>query len=189
MESLCDRTKAGRRSADATPVLRGVLAPNLSVLFVGFEPGPTDLRLRYHHARRNNQFWRLLAQSKLTSERLKPEQDVTLPKWGLGLLHAVSRRKPAGSRKTGRDLELVAPRLVDVVRSCPPRILAYVGKGVYLAAAGRSSAPWGWQATSLFQGLPDVVLPSPSGKVRLTFDAKLRYYEELARLARQSPPM
>lgn len=175
-------------AADVPTVLRGVLAANLTVLFLGFEPGPTDLILRHHHARRNNQFWRLLSQSQLTPERLKPEEDVALPKWGLGILHAVNRRKPAAGRETGSGIELVAPRLVDVVRSCPPKILAYVGKGVYLAAAGRPSAPWGWQATSLFQGLPDVVLPSPSGKVRMTFDAKLRYYEELARLARQSPP-
>ena len=170
------------------PVLRGVLGPNLKVLFVAFEPGPSDVRLRHHNARRNNQFWRLLHRSGLTLRQLSPEEDGRLPEWGLGLLSAVQRKASQGGRAGTEGIAAVAPALHDFVQRHPPRILAYTGKGVYLRAAARTSAHWGRQPVSIFEGVPDVVLPSPSGKVRMTFDAKLRYYRELAALVQQLAP-
>lgn len=145
------------------------MAPDLKIVFVAFEPGPADIRLRHHHARRNNQFWRLLAQSGLTPRRLEPKEDERLPDFGLGLLSVV----PRGSGPAGR-------RLTELVRRCPPRVLAFTGKGVYLAASGEKDAAWGPQAEGIFEGVADFVLPSPSGKARMTFAAKLHYYAELA---------
>ena len=155
------------------PVVRGVLAPGLDVLFVAFEPGPTDIRLGHHHARRNDLFWRLLTEAGLTPRQLSPEEDELLPAYGLGLKSVVGRR---GRGSAGLD---------DVVTLCQPRILAFTGKGVYLAASGRTVAPWGRQAESIYQGVPDFVLPSPSGKARMRFDDRLRYYRELAEAVRQ----
>ena len=163
------------------PVARGVLAPGLRVVFVGFEPGPTDLKSRHHHARRNNQFWRLLAESGLTPRQLLPEEDELLPQWGIGLINPVRRRAPGASGETAW-----APTLADLIVNCPPRVLAFTGKGVYLRASARTAAPWGRQSTSIFEGIPDLVVPSPSGKVRMTFAAKLRYYREVAALIRQT---
>ena len=170
---------------DSAPVETGVLAPGLSVVFVNFEPGPADLRLRHHHARRNNQFWRLLAESGLTPRRLRPEEDERLLEWGVGLINPVKRRAGRGREPAGTDLPATAPALSALMANCPPKVLAFTGKGVYLRASARTNASWGRQPFSLFEGVPDLVVPSPSGKVRMTFAAKLKYYQEVANLVRQ----
>ena len=59
-------------------------------------------------------------------------------------------------------------------------MIAYTGKSVHLVAAGRADAAWGLQQDRLFPPAKDVVVPSPSGLVRLSFASKLRYYSELA---------
>lgn len=177
--------RSGTQNDEPTPVERGVLAPELRVVFVAFEPGPTDVRLRHHHARRNNQFWRLLAEAGLTPRQLLPEEDEHLPRWGIGLINPVSRR-PAGVRgAVGSDISQVAPGLTELIAHFPPKVLAYTGKAVYLKASGRAAADWGRQPSTLFEGIPDLVVPSPSGRVRMTFAAKLRYYLEVAALVRQ----
>ena len=47
----------------------------------------------------------------------------------------------------------------ELVGRYGPKIAAYTGKGVYLAAAGRAQAPWGLQADRLFGSVGDFVLP------------------------------
>ena len=170
---------------DSTPVEAGILAPELRVVFVNFVPGLADLRLRHHHARRNNQFWRLLAESGLTPRRLLPEEDHHLLEWGIGLINAVRRRTAGGREPAGTDLSATAPALSALMANCPPKVLAFTGKGVYLQASARTNASWGRQPFSLFEGVPDLVVPSPSGKVRMTFAAKLQYYQEVADVVRQ----
>lgn len=169
---------------DASGPLPDILAEDLDVLFVGFNPGRRSGELRHHYAGRGNQFWRLLAESGLTPHLLAPEQDGTLPDYGLGSTNLVARMTPSAADLTRAELRAGLPRLAGIVARYCPRVLAYTGKGVYLAAAGLPDAPWGLQATGLFSGVMDVVIPSPSGLARLPFAEKRQHYADLAKLLR-----
>ena len=160
--------------------IRDVLGPGLAILIVGFNPGLRSGATGLHYAGRGNQFWRLLAESGLTPRLLRPDEGRLLPGLGLGLTNLVARPTASAADLAPGELRAGVPRLRGLVGRYGPRIVAYTGKGVYLAAAGRTQAPWGLQAERLFGDADDFVLPSPSGLVRLSFPEKLRWYRTLA---------
>lgn len=162
--------------------LPDIVAPGLDALFVGFNPGIRSGALGHHYAGRGNQFWRLLADSGLTPRPLRPEDDRRLPEFGLGSTNLVARATASAAELSRAELRGGVPRLRELVGRIRPRILAYTGKGVYLAASGLDRAEWGVQDTPLFEGIADVVLPSPSGLARLPFEEKLRWFREVRRL-------
>ena len=163
--------------------LGDILEVGLDVLFVGFNPGLRSGSLGHHYAGRGNQFWRLLAAAGLTPRLLKPEEDRLMPRWGLGSTNLVARATASAAELSRAELRGGVPRLAGIVRDYRPRVLAYTGKGVYLAAANRSEAEWGLQPEPLFEGVRDVVVPSPSGLARIPFEEKLRWYREVSRVA------
>ncbi len=171
-----------------TQPLPDILAPALKVLFVGFNPSPRSAELGHNYAGRGNQFWRLLAEAGMTPRLLTPEEDADLPQWGIGLTNLVARPTVGSDDLSHAELRAGVPRLRELVATQQPGIVAYTGKGVYLAASGKKSAPWGLQDGSLFAGVKDVVLPSPSGRVRLSFADKLGHYRALAALLDSRAP-
>ncbi len=164
--------------------IRDVLGPGLAILLVGFNPGLRSGATGHHYAGPGNQFWRLLAEAGLTPRLLRPDEGRLLPEFGLGLTNLVARPTASAADLAPGELRAGVPRLRELVGRYGPRIVAYTGKGVYLAAAGRAQAPWGLQADRLFGSVEDFVLPSPSGLVRLSFTEKLRWYSALAEHAR-----
>ncbi len=160
--------------------LPDVLGPDLAVLFVGFNPGLRSGALGHHYSGRGNQFWRLLAESGLTPRLLRCEEDGLLPGFGLGSTNLVARATASAAELSRAELRAGLPRLARIVAAVRPAILAHTGKGVYLAASGRPDAPWGVQDTSLFPGITDLVLPSPSGLARLPYAEKLHWFRALA---------
>lgn len=162
--------------------LPDILGPDLAVLFVGFNPGLRSASVIRHFAGRGNQFWRLLAAAGLTRGLLRPEDDFEAATAGLGLTNLVGRATASAAELSRAELRAGVPRVAEVARRCRPRVVAYAGKGVYLAAAGLDRAPWGLQPGSVFPPAADFVLPSPSGLARMLFDEKLRWYRELAEL-------
>jgi TDG/mug DNA glycosylase family protein len=168
--------------------LPDIVAPGLDCLFVGFNPGLRSGALGHHYAGRGNQFWRLLADAGLTPRLYRPEEDVTLPAIGLGSTNLVARATASAADLTRAELRGGVPRLARIVAFVRPRVLAYTGKGVYLAATGLSDAPWGVQDRGLFDGVADVVVPSPSGLARLPFEEKLHWFREVrAEIERRRP--
>lgn len=170
--------------------LPDIVAPGIAVLFVGFNPGLRSGALGHHYAGRGNQFWRLLAAARLTPRLLPAEQDHTLPSHGLGSTNLVMRATATAADLSRAELRAGVPRLRQIVEAIRPRILAYTGKGVYLAASGLADAPWGIRESGLFDGVLDIVVPSPSGLARMPFEDKLRWYrmvkEEADRLSPQA---
>lgn len=180
------RYQAPRPDVDSTMTesdspIPDIIAPGLDALFVGFNPGTRSGLLGHNYAGRGNQFWRLLAESGLTPRLLRPEEDRLLPEFGLGSTNLVARPTPSAADLSRAELRGGVPRLRALVARFQPRVVAYTGKGVYLAAANRDRAEWGVQPDSLFDGPVDVVLPSPSGLARLPFEEKLRWFREVKR--------
>ena len=167
---------------DSEGPIPDIIALGLSALFVGFNPGTRSGQLGHNYAGRGNQFWKLLAEAGLTPRLLRPEEDRLLPEFGLGSTNLVARATPSAADLSRAELRAGAPRLRALVAEFRPRVIAYTGKGVYLAAADRDRAEWGVQPDSLFDGPVDVVLPSPSGLARLPFSEKLRWFCEVKRV-------
>lgn len=165
-------------------ILPGTGDPALRLLIVGFNPSPRSASSGHHYAGRNNQFWRLLAAAGVTPRLLSPAEGDELTRWGVGATNLVARPTRGADELSRAELRAGVPRLKALAAAHRPRALAYSGKGVYLAAAGRARAPWGLQADSLVAGVADVVLPSPSGRVRMSFEAKLEHYRLLTRFLR-----
>ena len=99
--------------------------------------------------------------------------------YGLGSTNLVSRPTGTAAELSRGELRAGLPRLHGIVRECAVTVVAYTGKGVYLAGSGRSQAEWGLQHNNLFPHSLDFVLPSPSGLVRMQFDEKLVWYRKL----------
>ena len=159
-----------------------VLGEELKVLFVGFNPSPRSAEVGHHYAGRNNQFWRLLFESGLTPRLLEASEDRSLPSWGIGSTNLTPRATRGVDDLSASELRAGVPKLRKVVDSTRAKVIAYTGKGAYLAVAGKTAAPWGAQQERVFGKALDFVLPSPSGRVRLRFEDKLVFYRELAEL-------
>lgn len=164
-----------------------ILGPRLRVLFVGFNPSIRSGNTGHHYAGRGNQFWRLLASAGLTPRLLAPQEDRAMLQWQLGSTNLVARPTATAAELSRDELRAGVPRLRSVVQTTRTAVVAYTGKGVYLAAAARSSGEWGAQPCSLCAPALDFVLPSPSGLVRMSFDEKLRWYTALAQRVKDCP--
>jgi TDG/mug DNA glycosylase family protein len=162
--------------------LPDLLGPGVRLLFVGFNPSLRAARLGRYYAGRNNRFWDLLAAGGLTPRRLSFEEDHLLPAMGIGITDLVKRPTRAASDVTMAEFRAGVVRLRRLIGEIRPRVIAYNGKGVYLRAAGSGAAPWGEQATGIFPGVLDFVVPSPSGLARLPFAEKARWYAGLREL-------
>jgi TDG/mug DNA glycosylase family protein len=146
--------------------LADVLAPGLRVVLAGTAPRRPFLPHVHHYAGRGNLFWLLLHESGLTPERLRPEDDATLPRFGIGLIDLLKTREPD---EEGRLVDRYHPAaFVAKLRAARPGAVAFVSATAANAFArstgsrGLPPAPWGptpWQVA----GRPAFVLPGPSG--------------------------
>lgn len=181
--------RQGLRSHAARPLIWGwacvpewtpILRPGLQVVFVGFNPSPRAAEVGHYYAHPRNRFWELLSESGLTPRRLRAEEDVLLPTFGLGLTDVVDRPTPGAGDLSAAELReggaAVRQRLAGVL----PRWAAYTGRGVYRAVAGRQPGGYGPQRTETVPGVRDFVLPSPSGRSGLLWMDKVRWYRALA---------
>lgn len=68
-----------------------VLGKNLIVMFIGLNPGIATVKAGHAFAGPTNLFWKLLHSSQIvcTETRLRPEDDVTLQKWDVGITNLV----------------------------------------------------------------------------------------------------
>ncbi len=150
----------------------------LEILFVGFNPGLRSGEMGHHFAGKNNRFWKLLYTSELTPCLLQPEEESRLLEWRLGITNIVSRPTRQAAELTKEDYSVGREILKQKVEIYKPKIICYVGKGVYEKFSLRRNIPWGMQQENVVKGVLDYVAPSSSGLVRMKFEEQLRYYKE-----------
>ncbi len=139
-----------------------MIAPGLRVLFCGINPSLRSAEVGHHFARPGNRFWPALHGSGFTPRRLAPEEDATLPGYGLGITNLVARPTRAAAELTDAELRAGAAELEALVERYAPRMLAVVGIGAWRTAFGRPRAVLGPQQDTV-GGAPVWVLPNPSG--------------------------
>jgi len=111
-----------------------VLAPNLTVLFCGINPGFVSAAAAAHFANPRNDFWRLLHDAGFTPRLVDPQEQFEVPGFGIGLTNAALRTtKGSGDLRSG-DFAGSAERLYGIARDYGPRAIAFVGKEAYRGA-------------------------------------------------------
>ncbi len=139
-----------------------VLAPGLTVLFCGINPGLYTAAIGHHFGRPGNRFWPALHASGFTPRLLDPGEEQELLPLGLGITNVVARATAAADELTAREVVAGGRILETKVREFAPRYLAVLGIGAYRTAFARPNATVGLQPDAL--GDTRVwVLPNPSG--------------------------
>ncbi len=158
-----------------------MLAPGLTVVFCGINPGRFSDAAQAHFANPRNDFWRLLAAAELTPRQLDPSEQFELIAFGIGVTNAAYRTTPGSGDLRAADFAESPERLEAMARELHPRMIAFVGKEAYRGAF-RERPEHGLQArrlaeTALF------VLPSTSpANAAVPWEERLRWFRALKAL-------
>ena len=160
-------------------LLPDVVAPGLTVLFSGINPGLVSAWSGHHFARPGNRFWPALHRSGFTPRQLRPDEQEQLLELGLGITNVVARATARADELTSEELLTGGELLGRKVLALEPAWLAVVGVTAYRTAFAEPRARIGSQERRI--GRTRVwVLPNPSGLNAHYTPATLA--EEFARL-------
>lgn len=162
-----------------------VIAPNLRILFIGFNPGVRSAETGHHFAGHSNRFWKLLHAAGLTPRQLRPEEDITMPQYGFGITNIVARPSRTAAEITREEYLAGREILRRKLSLYKPAIACYAGLGVYWEFAAVKNLRCGLQPQNVVAEVHDFVVPSPSGLNRTTFAEQLIFYQELHKLAKK----
>lgn len=116
-----------------------ILETNLICVFVGTNPGIATATAGHAYAHPSNLFWKLLHSSGCTDERLKPEQDVDLPRlYSMGNTNIVERASRNAAELSKAEMAAGTPVLEAKIRKFRPEAVCIVGKGIW-------EAVWRWR--------------------------------------------
>jgi TDG/mug DNA glycosylase family protein len=132
------------------------------VLFCGINPSLLSAERGHHFARPGNRFWPALHGSGFTPRLLSPDEDGSLPQYGLGITNMVDRPTRAADELSAEELKAGARALADLAREYEPAVVAVVGLSAWRMAHGRPQARPGLQPEPV-GGRQAWALPNPSG--------------------------
>ena len=113
-----------------------MLAPGLTAVFCGINPGRVSAAAHAHFANPRNDFWRLLHASGFTPRLLEPAEQFELLRFGLGVTNAAHRTTPGSGDLRRADFDGAAARLAELAAELRPRAIGFVGKEAYRGAFG-----------------------------------------------------
>ncbi|KAK4626735.1 G/U mismatch-specific uracil DNA glycosylase [Fulvia fulva] len=112
--------------------LTDILEPHLICVFVGFNPGVMTATSGHAYAHPSNMFWKLLHSSGCTDVRLRPEQDVDLPRlYSMGNTNIVARPSKDAAELSKAESAAGTPILEEKIRNYQPEAVCIVGKGIW----------------------------------------------------------
>lgn len=158
------------------------LQDNLTIVFVGFNPSLRSGETGHHFANPNNRFWKILFEAGLTPKKYVPEEDYKLLEIGYGMTNIVSRPTKAADEITQEEYRNGREFLKEKIKRYTPKIVCFVGKGVYQQYSKKKQIPWGLQDEAVVPGTLDFVAPSSSGLVRMKIEEIIGIYDQLANL-------
>lgn len=139
-----------------------VIAPGLTILFCGINPGLYTAAIQCHFGRPGNRFWPALYAGGLTPRLYDPSEQHELLKLKLGITNLVNRATNLASELSITELKKGSETLTAKVIKYKPKVVAVVGIDSYRKAFGRPNASLGLQPQTI--GATHVwVLPNPSG--------------------------
>lgn len=156
------------------PVLKDIVEPNLICIFVGTNPGVRTASAGHAYAHPSNLFWKLLYASGCTDRRLRPEEDVDLPRlYSMGNTNIVERPTKDAAELSKEEMVAGTPILDAKFRKYKPEAVCIVGKGIWEAiwryrygrAPRASEFRYGWQDEKENMGKSDVGELDDNGNV------------------------
>ena len=114
-----------------------VLAPGLTAIFCGINPGRVSAAASAHFANPRNDFWRLLHAAGFTPRLYDPSEQFELLELGLGITNAAYRTTPGSGDLRKGDFAGSAERLERIAVELRPRAIGFVGKEAYRGAFGQ----------------------------------------------------
>ena len=162
-------------------MLPDVLAPGLSVVFVGINPSLASARAGHHFAGSGNPFWRLLHASRFTPVLLRPADDARLVELGLGLTNVCPNPTRSAAELTRREYEAGARALLRKVEAFRPSVVALVGVTLARIVLPGSPESGPGPRSPPIAGARVFVLPNPSGRNAAypSFESKLEHFVRL----------
>lgn len=169
------------------PLLAGlpdILAPGLSVVFCGINPGLGSAAAGHHFMNRSNRFWKAIHLAGFTPALVEAANDRSILLHGCGLTTAVERPTVRADELGRHEYSAARDRLDAKIRKYAPRYIAFLGKPAYSAISARRDVAWGRQDLP-FAGASAWVLPNPSGLNRaFKLDDLVAAYRQLYEAAR-----
>ena len=155
-----------------------ILAPGLRCILCGINPGRRSAAAGAHFANPRNDFWRLLADARLTPRLLDPSEQWRLLEHGLGLTNAAARTTRGSGELRRADFAGAAERIERLARELAPLGIAFVGKTAY-EGTFRERPELGLQKRAL-DGTWLFVLPSTSpANAAVPYAERLRWFRAL----------
>jgi double-stranded uracil-DNA glycosylase len=142
--------------------IQDVIAPHLTVLFCGINPGLYSSAAGHNFARPGNRFWPAIFKAGFTDRLLSPSEERKLLEYGYGITNIVRRATASADELTKDELIKGAKKLRAKVRLYTPAYLAVVGLTAYRTAFKEPDAKIGLQENRIGNTLV-WVLPNPSG--------------------------
>jgi double-stranded uracil-DNA glycosylase len=177
---LAGRGSWGRSGVSASAV-PDVLAPGLSVVFCGINPGRVSAAAAAHFANPRNDFWRLLHDAGFTPRLVAPAEQFEVLRYGIGLTNAAFRTTPGSGDLRAGDFAGAAERLEGLAVELRPGAIGFVGKEAYRGAF-RERPEHGLQERRLGETLL-FVLPSTSpANAAVPYTERLRWFRALREL-------
>ncbi|MEW9668880.1 mismatch-specific DNA-glycosylase [Ammoniphilus sp. 3BR4] len=155
------------------------LREGLLILFVGYNPSLRSGQTGHHYANPNNRFWTILHRSGLTPRKYKPEEDLELLELGYGFTNIVARPTRTAAEITKEEYIEGKELLKQKILKYKPRVVTFVGKGVYEQYSGRRNFSWGIQQPPILRDVVEFVGPSSSGLVRMKIEEVIDIYRGL----------
>lgn len=131
------------------PFLHDILQPGLDIVFVGAAPSLHSARIGHWYAGPTNKFYTLLYRAGLTPRTLLPEEDGTLPEYGIGLTCLFPYLCSSANHLLPEPDHTVRATVTGKLIRCAPRIVCYNGKDVYRMHTGQACVEWGEQTRGI----------------------------------------
>ncbi|KAJ1720006.1 uracil DNA N-glycosylase Thp1 [Coemansia erecta] len=186
------RARPSEQDIAAFAPIPELVRPNLDVLFVGINPGVISGQRQLHFGNPSNFIWKGLYESGLIPEMIQPEHgDRLFSEWNMSIVNLVQRTTPSASDLTLREMRDAVPELRRKISANRPKIICFVGMGIYRAFASKSKVELGLQHEVYeYERIKDsdefpefghmFVMPSTSGRTRAYQNAeKLMYFRQL----------
>ncbi len=157
------------------PGLPDYLAPGLSILFVGINPGLRSSEVGHHYGGHSNRFWKLLFEAGLVPYQMTCHDDWRLLDYGYGLTNLIAKPTTGIQDLVKQDFLRGRQALVAKIKKYQPAIVAVLGISVARVllssmeskASGKRIAGCSVQTGLLpvvLAGVRVFVLPNPSGR-------------------------
>jgi mismatch-specific thymine-DNA glycosylase len=157
-------------------MLADYLQPGLDVVFVGLNPSLKSAAVGHYYAGPGNQFWPFLAEAGFTDRLLRPDEDVEVLKYKIGLTDFVKRATRGVNDLKDREFGEGIEDLRSKIEKFRPKFVCFNGKSGFQAAVGKceyglQEGDWAW--AKLY------VAPSTSGALPIKRAEKLAYFVQL----------